>query len=373
MAKRKYDVAAYIWPAYTGDEPRTRMFWGEGIGEWQSVKNSKPKDNGYYWNRKPLWGYVNEADPAVMEMQIEEATKHGVNVFIYDWYWFDGRPFLENCLNDGFLKAKNNEKMKFYLMWANHDANHYWNIDLSESYGGTVIWKGAVGRTDFENVVHRVIEQYFSRPNYYKIDGCPVFMIYDVNNLIRGLGGLDKTKEALEYFREEVKKAGFPDLHLQITVWREGTVNLSGFDANMEGSTKDLCQVLKVDSTSHYQFCHFANIDRDYLDILQDVQKEWERIDKEYTIPYFPHISCGWDNNPRFRNFRKGVVKNNTPENFEKGLKMAKEHLDNHPELPPLMTINSWNEWTETSYLEPDDLYGYGYLEAVKRTFKDNE
>ena len=37
---RKYDVAAYIWPAYTGDEPRIRMFWPEGIGEWQSVKNS---------------------------------------------------------------------------------------------------------------------------------------------------------------------------------------------------------------------------------------------------------------------------------------------------------------------------------------------
>lgn len=30
---------------------------------------------------------------------------------------------------------------------------------------------------------------------------------------------------------------------------------------------------------------------------------------------------------------------------------------------------NSWNERTETSYLEPDDLSGYGYLEAVKRVF----
>ena len=151
--KRKYDVAAYIWPAYTGDEARTRMFWKEGIGEWQSVKNSAPKENGYYWNRKPLWGYQNEADPNVMHDQIEQAVKHGVNVFIYDWYWYDNRPFLENCLNDGFLKADNRDKMQFYLMWANHDANHYWNIDLSDDYGNTVIWQGAVGRNAFETVV----------------------------------------------------------------------------------------------------------------------------------------------------------------------------------------------------------------------------
>lgn len=371
MSERKYDVAAYIWPAYTGDEPRTRMFWQEGMGEWQSVKNSAPKANGYFWNRKPLWGYVNEADPAVMEMQIKEATKHGVNVFIYDWYWFDDRPFLENCLNDGFLKANNNQDMQFYLMWANHDANHYWNIDLSEDYGDTVIWKGSVERSGFERVVRRVIENYFTRPNYYKINDCPVFMIYDVNNLINGLGGLEKTKEALAYFREEVKKAGFPDLHLQITVWGENAVNLSGFDSNMNGSTKDVLPILNVDSVSHYQFCHFADIDRDYLEILKDVEKEWARIEKEYPVPYFPHISCGWDNNPRFRNFRAGIVRNNTPENFEKGLRMAKAYLDKHSYLPPLVTINSWNEWTETSYLEPDDLYGYGYLEAIKKVFKD--
>ena len=34
----------------------------------------------------------NEADPYVMEMEIAAAADHGVNVFIYDWYWYDGRP-----------------------------------------------------------------------------------------------------------------------------------------------------------------------------------------------------------------------------------------------------------------------------------------
>ncbi|MBQ8689856.1 MAG: hypothetical protein IJ515_05795 [Clostridia bacterium] len=42
-----------------------------------------------------------------MEMEINCAYNHGINVFIYDWYWYDNRPFLENCLNDGYLKAKN--------------------------------------------------------------------------------------------------------------------------------------------------------------------------------------------------------------------------------------------------------------------------
>ena len=64
----KYDVAAYVWPAYTPDEPRTRMFWPEGMGEGQSVKNSVRKYEGHSWPRKPRWGYVNEADPYVMEM-----------------------------------------------------------------------------------------------------------------------------------------------------------------------------------------------------------------------------------------------------------------------------------------------------------------
>ena len=368
--KQKYDVAAYIWPAYTGDEPRTRMFWKEGIGEWQSVKNSAPKENGYFWNRKPLWGYKNEADPTVMREQIREAVDHGVNVFIYDWYWYDNRPFLENCLNDGFLKAENRDEMKFYLMWANHDANNYWHIDLSDDYGDTVIWNGAVSRNAFETVVNRVIQKYFSQPNYYKINNCPVFMIYDVNNLVSGLGGLNKTKEAIEYFRERTRAAGFADLHLQFTIWGENSVNLSGFDSNMQGSTKEIVSLLGADSVTHYQFVHFTDIDRDYNDIVADVQSEWERIDREYSVPYFPHISCGWDNNPRFRRFRHGIVKNNTPENVQKALECAKKYIDEHQNLPaPLVTVNSWNEWTETSYLQPDDLYGYGYLDAVKKVF----
>ena len=200
--KKHYDVAAYIWPAYTGDEPRTRMFWPEGMGEWQSVRSARAKFPGHDWPRRPLWGYVNEADPAVMEMQINEAVRHGVNVFIYDWYWYDRRPFLENCLNDGFLKAKNRNDMKFYLMWANHDANTLWDKRISSDVS-TVIWQGSQPREEFERAMKHVVRDYFTLPNYYTIDGKPVFMIYDVPNLVRGLGGLSETRAAIKWLREE--------------------------------------------------------------------------------------------------------------------------------------------------------------------------
>lgn len=367
----KYDVAAYIWPAYTGDESRTRMFWTEGMGEWQSVKNSVKKYPEHNWPRKPLWGYVNEADPYVMEMEIEAAVDHGVNVFIYDWYWYDGRPFLENCLNDGFLKAKNKDKMKFFLMWANHDVNHTWDIRLSWDQED-VIWRGAADRTDFEAVCHRVIEKYFKEPNYYCINGEPVFQIYDLGNLIKGLGGVEETKEALEWFKQETIKAGFAGLHLQLTVYGN-TLNLSGVDGSGLKTEEEIGVGLGFSSISHYQFAHFANIDRDYGEILEDVAKVWDNLEKDYKLPYFPHISVGWDNNPRFIGLRQGVVKNNTPEMVKKGFEMAKAYADSHKDQAPLITINSWNEWTETSYLEPDDLYGYGYLNAVKEVFVDDE
>jgi hypothetical protein len=71
--------------------------------------------------------------------------------------------------------------------------------------------------------------------------------------------------------------------------------------------------------------------------------------------------------------FRKGVVKNNTPDNFEKALRRAKAYADARSGQVPLITVNSWNEWTETSYLQPCTMYGYGYLEAVRKVFLEEE
>ena len=107
----------------------------------------------------------------------------------------------------------------------------------------------------------------------------------------------------------------------------------------------------------------------DYDRMIDDMAAERERICSEYGVPYFPHVSIGWDNNPRFRLLRQDITTGNTPQAFARALREARDYLDARPQLPPLVTVNSWNEWTETSYLEPDDRNGYGYLEAVRRVF----
>ncbi|MDP9076803.1 MAG: glycoside hydrolase family 99-like domain-containing protein [Bacteroidota bacterium] len=371
LTPKKYDVAAFLYPAYATGDPRLRPFWPEGNGEWETVTTMQQRNPGHYWNRKPVWGPINEADPAIMNMEINEATKHGVNVFIFDWYWYDGRPFMENTLDSGFLKAENVNKMKFYLMWANHDVQNAWDTRLNKYHENNVIWTGKVSREEFEKICKRNIEKYFKLPQYYKIDGKPVFMIYDVPQLIAGLGGVEQTAAALKWFKEETKRAGFPGLELQLTMWAINT-NYSGFDG---GKTKNVenafVKKLGFTSATHYQFVHFTNPNDDYLNILDRVKKEWAHIDTTFEFKYYPHVSIGWDNSPRMG--QSPVMRNNTPENFAKGLRMAKDYIDAHPKQAPLITINSWNEWTETSYLQPDNINGYGYLDAVKKVFLDNK
>jgi hypothetical protein len=64
------------------------------------------------------------------------------------------------------------------------------------------------------------------------------------------------------------------------------------------------------------------------------------------------------------------VVVNNTPEAFRAALESARAFaVANLPPDKRIITLNSWNEWTEGSYLEPDTVNGMAYLDAVREVF----
>jgi len=183
-AQQEYNVAAYIWPSCHHDERFGDILWPDRSGEWEIIRKGNSRFEGHYQPKQPMWAYELDDDPKVMEKWIDVATDHGVNTFLFDWYWFDDGPFLESSLNNGFLKVPNNEKMDFYLMWANHDVKqNYWNV---HKYKDTLLWDGADNLGNFKIIVDRVINNYFNKPNYFKIDGMPVFSIFSLDNLLEG-------------------------------------------------------------------------------------------------------------------------------------------------------------------------------------------
>jgi hypothetical protein len=354
-------VAAYIWPSCHHDERFGDMLWPEQTGEWEIIKKGTPRFEGHYQPKVPMWGYEMDDDPRVMEKWIDAATDHGVNTFIFDWYWFDDGPFLESTLNNGFLKAENRDKMNFFLMWANHDVKqNYWNVHKFKDID-TLLWHGEVDLENFKTIVDRVINNYFHQPNYYKIDGKPVFSIFSLNNLLEGLGGVEQTRDALDFFREKTIQAGFPGFHLQLIIY--GLPN--------EDRLQTL-ETLKVNSLTQYNWGWMR--EQDYMKWgtkAIDIRNQWDR---EVSVPFFPNVSIGWDDTPRFpAKGEQDIVRyNKSPESFAAYLQEAKEFCDNHLYQNKLITIFSWNEWIEGGYLLPDRKYGFEYLEKVKEVTSGN-
>ena len=356
-----YDVAAYVWPAY---QPETRWkelgIFDEGIGEWQSVKEAVPKWDGHRQPLKPLWGYENEADPAVVAKKIDAAVSHGVNVFIYDWYWYGGRPFLEDALDKGFLGAPNNAKMKFFIMWANHHVCKLWDNKAANKMWNKPVWRAWADAAEFKKISKRWIEMYFSRPNYYRIEGKPVLMLYEVKTFVEGMGGTEQAAAALDGLRKDCAAAGLGGLHLMACDFQV---------------TRGNAQKLGIESATMYNFTHFSspNGNPDYSVWAERGAKRFDAAKNTLGLKaYFAHASVGWDTNPRYppKSVQPTVV-GATPAKFETALRRAKEWCDaNTPDgFPKLVTVNSWNEWTEGSYLEPDEEFKFGYLDAVKAVF----
>ncbi|MDR1304198.1 MAG: glycoside hydrolase family 99-like domain-containing protein, partial [Verrucomicrobiales bacterium] len=296
----------------------------------------------------------------VVERWIDTATAHGVNIFIYDWYWYDGAPFLENALNNGFLGARNNDQMRFYLMWANHEVKkNYWNVHRYQD-DESLLFDVLVDWEQFKTIVARVIGRYFSRPNYFTISGCPVFAIFHLERLLTSFGGsADEARRALDYFRVEVAKAGFPGLHLQWTHYEPAA-----------GEPAVLARQLGLDSAGSYLM---GRPEEDYLAYGRHAAALREQTAAALGLPLFPCVSTGWDDTPRFprKGARDTVHENQTPENFAAFLRLARDYADRHPQQPRLITLNAWNEWVEGCYLLPDRRHGFAYLEAVKTVFVD--
>ncbi|WP_309120946.1 glycoside hydrolase family 99-like domain-containing protein [Paenibacillus sp.] len=375
---KKVQTAAYYFPNYHQDA-RNDRWHGKGWTEWELMKRAEPRFEGHEQPKIPLWGYEDEADPAVMARKIDAAADHGIDAFLFDWYWYEDGPYLQRGLEEGFLRAPNADRLQFALMWANHD----W-IDihpLTRALQPPTLAPGAVSEKAFVEATDHMIRAYFSHPSYWRVNGGLYFSIYELMNLVGGLGGLEATKRIFRGFRSRVREAGLGELHLNAVVW--GVQILPG-EEKIE-RPNELLTELGIDSVTSYVWLHHVGLPEfpvtDYGWWTERSLAKMESLAADYPVPYFPNVTMGWDTSPRTVQSDTyepigyqymATVSGNTPERFEEALRRTKRLAETAAERGeglPIVTINAWNEWTEGSYLEPDTKHGMGYLEAVKRVF----
>ncbi|MBR1868402.1 MAG: glycoside hydrolase family 99-like domain-containing protein, partial [Clostridia bacterium] len=207
----KVNLYAYYFPNWHVDA-RNDVWHGKGWTEWEVTKCARPRFEGHYQPRVPLWGYEDEADPEVMAKKIACAKKYGIKGFIFDTYYYDDGPYRARCLDEGFLKAKGNEDFEFSVMWCNHDA--IYAHPSPRLIVSPVLKSGAVDLAAFVRITDDFIEKYFTKPNYTRINGKIMFTIYNLGKLIKELGGVKEAKEALDGLRQRVRNRGLGEMHL---------------------------------------------------------------------------------------------------------------------------------------------------------------
>ena len=368
-------VACYYFGNYHPGDPRNEKNKGPGWSEWELVKAARPRFPGHHQPNVPLWGYTDESDPKVMAQKIDAAADHGIDAFIFDWYYYNDGPFLDRPIDLGFLKAPNNQKIEFAFMWANHD----W-LEIHPYHRGAerkVLYPGTVTPENFEKICDHVIRSYFVHPSYWRIDGRPYFSFYELTKLLDGFGSVEATRAALDKFRAKAVAAGLPGLHLNAVVWGQPILPGEKKPADPGKLVKDL----GFDSVTSYVWIHHVqlpNQQTDYNEVRDAYFMYWNQAERKFDVPYFPNVTMGWDSSPRahqedeFGNFGypfMNTIGGNTPERFREALELTKRRLLSKPNGPRILNINCWNEWTEGSYLEPDQINGMKYLEAVRDVF----
>jgi lysophospholipase L1-like esterase len=317
----KYDVGAYYFPGW------------QSRSQWQPIER--------FPERKPILGWYREGDPEVADWHIKWAVEHGITFFAYDWYWSRGARQLEHGLHNGYFKARYKSMLPFCLLWANHNAPK--THSLEDSLAVARYW----------------IANYFNRPEYYRIGGKPVVIVFSPYNYKNDMG-VAGVNQAFEAMRGECRKAGLPGLYLAACVGNARQVEGENYDA----VTAYNWPSLGVSGSENQA---------PYAGLLPSYRQQWSQLLQEDSHAVMLPLCGGWDSRP-WHGDAALVRTGRNPEFFKRHLQDAREFLETNStnsRLLPSVLIEAWNEWGEGSYIEPHKEFGFGYLDAIRDVFAD--
>lgn len=370
--------------------PENDEWWGKDFTEWTNVKKAKPLFEGHIQPKIPLNNnYYNLLNDDVKIWQANLAKEYGIYGFCYYHYWYNGHMLLEKPMEQ-MLKNKKID-MPFCIWWCNQPWTKSWvgndkKVLISQKYGDENEW--------IEH--YKYLRQFFLDDRYIFNDKKPILGIYQPEMI----PDIDKMNIC---WQELAKKDGFKGIDLMCTIKNYSSVInypsiFKNFDHYVEwgfslavindsrSNNNGLYEFLKrIKNNINYRFQRVfgrnlitsSNLIKLIFNkknelIKYDYDKIWEKLIelKPYCKKSIPGAFVNWDNTARYGE-RGSLMINSSPDKFcdylSAQIKNAKENYKTD-----MIFLQAWNEWAEWSVLEPDELIGYDYLNAVKKALIDN-
>ena len=358
--------------------PENDEWWGKGFTEWNNVVKAKPLFRGHYQPHLPAdLGFYDLRLPEVREQQALLAREAGIEGFCYYHYWFgNGKQLLERPFNEVLTSGK--PDLPFCICWANHDwTNKTWQKG-SVLKKDSLIMKMEYSRED--HIAHfQALLPAFKDPRYIKVDGKPLFAVWAPRNIpesqdfiilwqelarqnglqgIHFVGQTDNTGKTLmgqkaNYYSADKAK----DYYQEVLNLGYDAVMSSGYRRAVGLAEGRLRMMLKMLTTKTFR-PSYTRID--YSRLMENYYVE---EDAEENI--YPTLLPQWDRTPRAGR-KTELLTNSTPEKFqlytEKALRLIAHKQPEHQ----ILFLKAWNEWGEGDYVEPDQKYGHGWLDAIK-------
>lgn len=329
--------------------PENDKWWGKGFTEWTNVIPAKPQFDGHYQPHVPHSdvGYYNLLEPQVITRQIEQAQEYGIDGFCFYFYWFGGHRLLEKPIE--LFSDDKSHTMPFCLCWANENWSRRWDGNESD-----VLMAQNHSDEDDLNFI-KYITKYVNDSRYIKVQGKPLIVVYRPAEL-------PDAKRTASIWRDYCLSVGIGEIFLATTnSFEKNNPQDYGFDAvvdftpNSAGLSPSRELIESLPPSFEGGLFNYDNL----------VAQSDNYNQEDFTI--FRGASPSWDNTARKKN-RGYIFLNSSPVKYQKWLDNSINYMteQKQPAEDSLVFINAWNEWAEGAHLEPDQKYGYAYLEATK-------
>jgi len=347
-------IAIYL-PQFHEIEENSR-WWGEGFTEWTNVRSAESYYHGHYQPQVPHSdiGYYDLNDESVLERQAQMAREHGIEGFCFYYYWFQGKRLLERPTDR--LLATGKPDFPFCFCWANENWTRTWDggdheILMSQDYSNE----------NNEKIIRDLIFA-FRDKRYIKVNGRPLFIVYRPT-------AIPNFPEVAKLWRKICREEGIGEIYL---CGKRSFSHLENSELGLDASIQFpplLTRSTDVRSTKDLQCSQgFRGHIHDYRELAA-----LNAFPDEKEGKIFSGICPSWDNTAR-RKERATSWINSSPENYYLWLKVIVDRTRKIFSLQErLIFINAWNEWAEGCHLEPDEKYGYAWLNATRKALCSSE